>query len=66
MNSKANDLVLFLKIVWRYWNCFLPPVAKDGMDGTDWNLKRIGQFFQILMLPVLKILKKFIMVSPHY
>ena len=43
---KTNDLVLFLKTFWRYWNCFLPPVAKDGMDGNGLKLKKIGQFFK--------------------
>ena len=36
------------------------PVAME----MDWNLKKIGQFFRVLMLGVPKMLKKFIMVSP--
>ena len=50
--------------IWRYWNCFLSPVATDGMDGNGLKLEKIGQFFQVLMLRVPKIIKKFIMGSP--
>ena len=64
LNSKTNDLVLLFKTIWRYWNCFLLPVATDGMDGDGLKLEKIGQFFQVLMLCVPKILKKFFMVSP--
>ena len=45
-------------------NCFLSPVATDGMDENGLNFENIGQFFQGLMLRVPKILKKLIMVSP--
>ena len=43
-----------------YWNCFLSPV---GTDGSGLKLEKIRRFFQVLMLRVPKILKKFIMVS---
>jgi len=36
-----------------------------GMDGSGLKLEKNGQFIQILMLHVPKILKKFIMVSPR-
>ena len=51
LNSKTNDL-----------DCFLSPVASDGLDGL--KLEKVGQVFQVLMPGVPKILKKFIMVSP--
>ena len=63
LNFKTNDLVLLLKAIWMYWNCFLLPVAMDGMDGNGLKLEKICQFFQVLMLCVPKILIKFIMVS---
>ena len=51
-----------------YLNVLKPfPIASvvpDGMDGNGLKLKKICQFFQVLMLRVPKILKKFIMVSP--
>ena len=28
-------------------NCFLSPVATDGMDGTGLKLEKIGQFFRL-------------------
>ena len=65
MNSKTNDLVLLLKTIRRYWKCFLSPVATDGMDEDGLKLEKIGQFFQVFMLHVPKIFKKFIMVSPR-
>ena len=34
------------------------------MDGNGLKLEKIGKFFQVLMLRVQKLLKKFIMVSP--
>ena len=46
--SASNDLVLVLKTIWMYWNCFLSPVATDDMDEN--GLK------PILMLRVSKIL----------
>ena len=46
-----------------YWNCFLSPVDTDGMDGNGLKLEKIRRSFQVLMLRVPKILKKFIMVS---
>ena len=49
LNSKTNNLVLL-------------PVATDGMDGNGLKLEKNGQFFQVLMLRVPKIVKKFIMV----
>ena len=55
---------MLLKTIWRYWNCFLSPVATDGMDGNGLKLEKTGQFFQVLMLRVSKIAKKFIIVSP--
>ena len=42
----------------------MSPVATDGMDGNGLKLEKIGHFFQVLMLRVSKILKKFIMGSP--
>ena len=62
LNSKNNDLVLLLKTVWRYWNCFLSPGATDGRMEVDLKWK-LGEFFRVLMLLVQKIPKKFIMVS---
>ena len=64
LNSITSNLVLLLKTTWRYWNCFLSPVAMDGMDRNGLKLEKNGQFFRVLMLLVSKILKKFIMVSP--
>ena len=64
LNSKTNDLVLLLKTICRYWNCFLSSFATDGMDGNGLKLEKIGQFFQVLMLRVPRNVKKFIMVSP--
>ena len=57
--KKTNDLVFLFKTIWRYWNCFLSPVATDGMDGNGLKLEKNGQFFQVLMLHVPKIFKKF-------
>ena len=37
--------------------------ATDCVDGNGLKLEKIGQFFEVLMLHVQKILKKFIMVS---
>ena len=34
------------------------------MDGYELKLEKIGQFFQVLMLRVPKIITKFIMFSP--
>ena len=62
-NSKTNDLVLLLKTIWRCWNCFLSPVAMDCMHGNGLKFEQIGNFFQVLMPRVGKILKKIIMVS---
>ena len=42
----------------------MSPVTTDGMDGNGLKLEKIGHFFQVLMLRVSKILKKFIMGSP--
>ena len=47
--------------IWSHWNCFLSPVATDGIDGK--GLKH-EIFFRGLMLRVPEFLKKFIMVSP--
>ena len=41
----------------------LSPADADGMDGNGLKLEKIRRFFQVLMLRVPKILKKFIMVS---
>ena len=30
-----------------YWNCFLPSVATDGMDGNGLKLEKNCQFFQV-------------------
>ena len=46
-----------------YWNCFLSPADTDGMDRNGLKLEKIRRFFQVLMLRVPKLLKKFIMVS---
>ena len=35
-------------------------MALDGVDGNGLKLEKIGQFFQVLMPRVPKILKKFI------
>ena len=40
LNSKIYDLVLLLKTIWRYWNCFLSPVAMDDMDRNGLKLKK--------------------------
>ena len=64
LNSKTNDLVLLYKTISGHPNCFLSPVAEDGMDGNELNFEKNGQFFQVLMLRNPKILKKFIMVGP--
>ena len=56
LNSKTNDLVLLLKTISRYGNCFLSSVATDGTDGYGLKLEKIGHFFQVLMLRVSKIL----------
>ena len=45
LNSKTIDLALLLKTIWRYGNCFLSPVATDGMDGDGLKLEKICQFF---------------------
>ena len=42
-------------VAWRY---------TDGRDGNGLKFGKTGQFFQILMLRLQKIVKKFIMVSP--
>ena len=62
-NSKTKNLVLLLKTIWKYWNCFLSPVATDGTDGNGLKFEKIGQLFQVLMPRVGKILKKFIIAS---
>ena len=41
LNFKTNDLVLLLKTICRYRNCFLSPVGTDGMDGNGLKLKKI-------------------------
>ena len=64
LNSKTNGLGLLFKTIWKYWNYFLMPVATDDKDGNGLKLKKIGQFFQVLILRLQKILEKFIMVSP--
>ena len=61
-----NYLVLLLKTISRYRNCFLSPVATDGMDGSGLKLEKIGLFFRVLMLHVPNFLQKIIMVSPLY
>ena len=53
-----NDLVLLLKTIWRYWNCFLSQVTTDDMDEKGLTLEKIGQFFQVLMPHIPEILKK--------
>ena len=47
-----------------YLNCFLSPVATDGMDGRGLKVEKIGQCFRVLILRVPKLLQKFIMVGP--
>ena len=64
LNSKTNDLILLLKTIRTHRNCFLSPVTTDGTDGDRLKYEKIGQYFQVLMLCVGKILKTFIMVSP--
>ena len=61
LNSKTNDLVLLAKDYLKVLKLF--PVASDGMDGDGLKLEKIGQFFQVLILRVPKILKKNIMVN---
>ena len=58
LNSKTNDLILLLKTIWRFGNCFLSPVSADGMDGNELKLEKNGHFFQVLTLRVPKILNK--------
>ena len=48
----------YWRLFWRYWNCFLSPVAMDGKGGNGLKLEKNGQFFHVLMLRVPKILKK--------
>ena len=45
LNSKTNDLVLLLKTIWRFGNCFLSPVATDGMDRNELKLEKNWPFF---------------------
>ena len=52
LNCKTHDLVLLLKTIRRYWDCFLSPVATDGMGGNGLKLEKNCQFFQVLMLHV--------------
>ena len=62
LNPKPNDLILLLKTIWRYGNCFLSHVTMDGMDGNGLKLEKNWPIFFEFRVP--KILKKFIMVSP--
>ena len=45
LNFKTNDLVLLLKTIWMSWNCFLSPVATDGMDGNGLKLEKNWPIF---------------------
>ena len=56
LNSKTNDLVLLLKTIWRFGNCFLSLSLWMAWMEMNWNLKRIGHLFLKLRLP--KILNK--------
>ena len=40
LNSNTSHLVLLLKTIWRYWKCFLSPVAMDGIDGSGLKLEK--------------------------
>ena len=63
LNSKSNGLVLKLKTIWMFWNCFLSPVHTDGMDGNGLKLEKLAIFFEFWCY-VFHILQKFLMVSP--
>ena len=40
LNSKTNGLGLLCKTIWRYWKCFLSPVASDGKDGNGLKFEK--------------------------
>ena len=62
LNSKTNGPHRFVtKDYLKVLKLF--PVATDGKDGNGLKFEKIGQFFQVLILRLQKILKKFIMVS---
>ena len=64
LNSKTNLVLLLKTEVTETVSCRLS--LRMAWMEMDLNLKKIGQFFRVLMLRVPKILKKFIMVSPHW
>ena len=45
LNSKDNGPVLLIKAIFRYFNCFLSSVAKDGKDGDGLKLETVGPTF---------------------
>ena len=53
----------FLRPIFRHCtincNCFLSSVAKDGKNGHGLKLEKSGSFFQVLMLFLQKLLKKY-------
>ena len=64
LNSKTTDLRFVNEDYLNVVKLFLSPVATDVMEGNGLIFGKIGQFFQVLMPRVPKILQKFIMVSP--
>ena len=44
LNFRNNDPVSLLKTTFRYCNCFLSSVAKDGDAGSGFKLEKIGRF----------------------
>ena len=62
-DSKNNGLVLLLKTILWYWNCFLSSVACDGKDGNWLKLEKIGPIFSSFDAMSSKITKKIDMFS---
>ena len=46
LNFKTNDLVLLFETICRYSNCFVLPVATDGMDGNELKIEKFANFFK--------------------
>ena len=49
MNSKNNGPVLLFKTIFRHWNCFSSLTATVAKTKVDWNVKKIGPIFQIML-----------------
>ena len=64
LNSKTNYLVLLLKTIEGTETVSCRLSLRMAWMEMWLNFEEFGQFFQVLMLRVPKILKKFIMVSP--